>query len=67
VIESTWDLGSFAREARILRSLVWFDLLEYSLEEKDRAGRTDLYQMTQEKGAQSVAGDRTNRGTYAGG
>src|SRR5215472_7447495 len=28
VLESAWDLGSFAMEARILRPLVWFGLLE---------------------------------------
>jgi hypothetical protein len=29
VLESTWDLGSSAMEARILRPLMWFGLLEY--------------------------------------
>ena len=29
VLESTWDLGSSAMEARILRPLTWFGLLEY--------------------------------------
>ena len=28
VLESQWDLGSSAMEARILRPLVWFGLLE---------------------------------------
>jgi len=28
VLESAWDLGSFAMEARVLRPLVWFGLLE---------------------------------------
>jgi hypothetical protein len=28
VLQSTWDLGSFAMEARILSPLVWFGLLE---------------------------------------
>ena len=29
VLESTWDLGSSAMEARMLRPLMWFGLLEY--------------------------------------
>jgi hypothetical protein len=28
VVESAWDLGSFAMAARILRPLTWFGLLE---------------------------------------
>ena len=28
VLESQWDVGSSAMEARILRPLVWFGLLE---------------------------------------
>ena len=28
VVRSQWDFGSFAKEARILRPLVWFGLLE---------------------------------------
>jgi hypothetical protein len=32
VLESDWDLGSFAMEARILRPLVWFGLLEHCSE-----------------------------------
>ena len=33
VLESTWDTGSMLVEARILRPLAWFGLLEYRLEE----------------------------------
>jgi hypothetical protein len=32
VVESVWDLGSFAMEARILRPLLWFGLLESKTE-----------------------------------
>src|SRR5712691_351609 len=32
VLEGTWDTGSFAMEARILRPLLWFGLLEYRSE-----------------------------------
>jgi hypothetical protein len=32
VLESQWDTGSFATEARILRPLQWFGLLEYRQE-----------------------------------
>jgi len=32
ILESTWDLGSSAMEARILRPLMWFGLLEYRSE-----------------------------------
>jgi len=28
VVEADWDLGSFAMEARILKPLLWFGLLE---------------------------------------
>ena len=34
VLESQWDLGSSAMEARILRPLVWFGLLESRTEER---------------------------------
>ena len=34
VLESQWDLGSSAMEARILRPLVWFGLLEARTEPK---------------------------------
>ncbi len=33
VLESTWDTGSMLVEARILRPLLWFGLLEYQSEE----------------------------------
>jgi hypothetical protein len=33
VLESTWDTGSMLVEARILRPLLWFGLLEYKSEE----------------------------------
>jgi hypothetical protein len=29
VLESEWDIGSYAMEAKILRPLLWFGLLEY--------------------------------------
>jgi hypothetical protein len=29
ILESTWDIGSSAMEARVLRPLMWFGLLEY--------------------------------------
>jgi hypothetical protein len=32
ILESTWDLGSSAMEARILRPLMWFGLLEHRSE-----------------------------------
>jgi len=32
VLESTWDLGSFATEVRILQPLLWFGLLEHRSE-----------------------------------
>jgi hypothetical protein len=46
VLESTWDLGSSAMEARILRPLMWFGLLEYPSETEP--GRVDrhLYRQT---------------------
>ncbi len=34
VLESQWDFGSSAMEARILRPLVWFGLLESRTEPK---------------------------------
>jgi hypothetical protein len=33
VIESTWDLGSMAMEARVLRPLLWYGLLDHRREE----------------------------------
>jgi hypothetical protein len=46
VLESTWDFGSSAMEARILRPLTWFGLLEYRSE--TGPGRVDrhLYRKT---------------------
>jgi hypothetical protein len=46
VLESTWDLGSSAMEARILRPLTWFGLLEY--QSQTGPGRVDrhLYRKT---------------------
>jgi hypothetical protein len=39
VLESEWDIGSYAMEAKILRPLLWFGLLEYwELENPDTAG-----------------------------
>jgi hypothetical protein len=32
VVESDWDLGSYAMDARILKPLLWFGLLEYRTE-----------------------------------
>ena len=37
VLESTWDVGSSAMEARILRPLLWFGLLEHRNEEPSAA------------------------------
>jgi hypothetical protein len=34
ILESQWDFGSSAMEARILRPLLWFGLLEARSEEK---------------------------------
>jgi hypothetical protein len=46
VLESAWDLGSNAMEARILRPLTWFGLLEYR--NKRGSGHVDrhLYRKT---------------------
>jgi hypothetical protein len=39
VLESEWDIGSYAMEAKILRPLLWFGLLEYrELDSPDTAG-----------------------------
>jgi hypothetical protein len=37
VLESQWDVGSSAMEARILRPLVWFGLLESRTEPRSTA------------------------------
>ncbi len=48
VVESAWDTGSYAMEARILRPLLWFGLLEHSAEEIAEAGiiKRHLYRKT---------------------
>jgi hypothetical protein len=46
VLESAWDLGSFAMEARILRPLTWFGLLEHRREPVARAVERHLYRKT---------------------
>jgi hypothetical protein len=46
VLESTWDLGSFAMEARILRLLVWFGLMEYRLDESTGDIEWHMYRKT---------------------
>jgi hypothetical protein len=40
VLESGWDIGSYAMEAKMLRPLLWFGILEYrELDNPDTAGR----------------------------
>jgi hypothetical protein len=46
VLESAWDLGSFAMEARILRPLSWFGLLECRLETGSGPMERHLYRKT---------------------
>jgi hypothetical protein len=46
VLEATWDLGSFVMEARILRPLLWFGLLEYRSEPGNRLVGRHLYRKT---------------------
>jgi hypothetical protein len=46
VLESPWDLGSFAMEARILRPLTWFGLLEYRSERGTGPVERQLYRKT---------------------
>ena len=43
VVESVWDLGPFAMEARILRPLTWFGLLESRTEGEAGLGVPRLY------------------------
>jgi hypothetical protein len=43
VLEAAWDLGSFAMEARILRPLTWFGLLESRWAGKAALGEPRLY------------------------
>jgi hypothetical protein len=46
VIASAWDLGSFAMEARVLRPLMWFGLLECKPEGATGFRGTRLYRKT---------------------
>jgi hypothetical protein len=46
VVGSAWDLGSYAMEARILRPLVWFGLLEHRLETGTEPVERYLYRKT---------------------
>jgi len=48
VVESDWDLGSFAMESRILRPLLWFGLLECQSEASAESRVSDrrLYRKT---------------------
>jgi hypothetical protein len=48
VLDQTWDTASHAMEARILRPLQWFGLLEHREEntDGDRFGRRHLYRKT---------------------
>jgi hypothetical protein len=46
VLEAAWDLGSFAMEARILRTLTWFGLMESRWEGKAGLGEPRLYRKT---------------------
>jgi hypothetical protein len=49
VLQSRWDTGSHAMEAKILRPLLWFGLLEYrGLDNPDSAsGRTHYYRKSE--------------------
>jgi hypothetical protein len=47
VVQSAWDLGSFAMEARILRPLTWFGLLESRPERRAGLGEPRLYRKTE--------------------
>jgi hypothetical protein len=49
VLESPWDTGSHAMEAKILRPLLWFGLLGYrELDNPDSAsGRKHCYRKTE--------------------
>jgi hypothetical protein len=46
VVEQSWDVGSFAMEARILRPLRWFGLLETRWAGKAGLGEPRLYRKT---------------------
>jgi hypothetical protein len=43
LLESAWDVGTYAMETRILRPLVWFGLLESRREGEARLGSLRLY------------------------
>jgi hypothetical protein len=46
VLDSAWDLGSFAMEARVLRPLTWFGLLEHRSEAGTGPVEGRLYRKT---------------------
>jgi hypothetical protein len=48
VLESEWDIGSYAMEAKILRPLLWFGLLEYQERENPEpmGGKKHCYRKT---------------------
>lgn len=46
ILEASWDLGSFAFEARILRPLTWFGLLESRWQDKAGLGEPRLFRKT---------------------
>jgi hypothetical protein len=46
MLEAAWDLGAFAMEARILRPLTWFGLIESRWEGKAGLGEPRLYRKT---------------------
>jgi hypothetical protein len=46
VLESAWDVGSYAMEARILRPLMWFGLLEQRSEKGTGLVEPRLYRKT---------------------
>jgi hypothetical protein len=46
VLEADWDIGSYAMEARILRPLVWFGLLEQRSEKETGPVNRHLYRKT---------------------
>jgi hypothetical protein len=43
LLESAWDVGTYAMETRILRPLVWFGLLESRREDEARLGSLRFY------------------------
>ena len=46
VLESAWDLGTYAMDARVLRPLTWFGLLESRTEGQSGLGMKRFYQKT---------------------